>query len=72
MKTIWFKRAGMLYLPVHFMGYFLTMVAIALMIPVCIGILRSGHSVTDDMFYSFIYITCTAFWWKWIAEKTSN
>ncbi len=72
MKTIWFKKAGLLYLPIHFMGYLLTMLAIALMVPVCMAILRNGHSVGDDLLYSFVYITCTAFWWKWIAEKTSK
>lgn len=72
MKTIWFKKAGILYLPVHFMGYLLTMLAICVLVPVSLAVVRQGHPVSDDLFHLFIYITCTAFWWKWIAEKTSN
>ena len=71
MKTIWFKKAGILYLPVHFMGYLLTMLAIGILVPVCITVVRQGHPVSQDLFHLFIYISCTAFWWKWIAEKTS-
>ena len=62
----------MLYLPIHFMGYLLTMVAIACMVPVSMAIMRHGAPVSDDLFHLFIYLTCTAFWWKWIAEKTSK
>jgi len=71
MKTIWFKRAGVLYLPVHFMGLLITLAAIIFMVPVCIAIARNGHSVSDDLYEMFVYGTCTAFWWKWIADKTS-
>ena len=33
---------------------------------------RDAHSVTDELYNIFVYATCTAFWWKWIAEKTSK
>lgn len=72
MKTIWFRKIGWLYLPVHGMGLLITLLAIAFMVPVCIAITRNGHSVSDDLYEIFVYGTCTAFWWKWIAEKTSN
>jgi hypothetical protein len=71
MKTIWFKRTGWIYLPVHFMGLVVTLAAIVFMIPVCLAITRSGHSVSDDLYSIFVFGSCTAFWWKWIAEKTS-
>jgi len=72
MKTIWFKRLGGFYLPVHFMGLFVTLAAIIFMVPVCMAIFRNGHSVSDDLYEIFVYGTCTAFWWKWIADKTSE
>lgn len=72
MKQQWFKRSGWFYIPVHPMGFFVTILAIIFMIPVCIATFRNGHSVTDDLYQVFVYGTCTAFWWKWVAEKTSQ
>ncbi len=71
MRTIWFKRFGWFYLPIHFMGLALTLAAIIFLVPVYMAIMRNGHSVSDDLYNMFVYTTCTAFWWKWIAEKTS-
>jgi putative effector of murein hydrolase LrgA (UPF0299 family) len=72
MKTKWFKQAGWLYIPVHPMGFVITLLAVLFMVPVCIAVIRNGHSVSDDLYEIFVYGTCTAFWWKWVAEKTSN
>jgi len=71
MKTQWFKKAGWVYIPVHVMGLLITLGAIVFLVPVYIAIVRTGHSVSDDLYQMFVYTTCTAFWWKWIAEKTS-
>lgn len=71
MKQQWFKKAGWVYIPVHPLGLTVTILAIVFMIPICIAIFRNGHSVSDDLYELFVYGTCTAFWWKWIAEKTS-
>jgi hypothetical protein len=72
MKTIWFKQRGWMYLPVHVMGFMVTFLAIAFLVPVYSAIVRNGHSVSDDLYHMFVYTTCTAFWWKWVAQKTSN
>jgi hypothetical protein len=72
MKQIWFKRIGWFYLPVHIMGLFVTLGAFVFMVPVCIAVFRNGHSVSDDLYEIFVYGTCTAFWWKWVADKTSD
>jgi hypothetical protein len=72
MKQIWFKRIGWFYFPVHMMGLLVTLGAIVFMIPVCMAVARNGHSVSDDLYSVFVFGTCTAFWWKWIAEKTSG
>lgn len=71
MKQQWFKTFGWIYLPVHPIGFVITLLALLFMPPVCIAVVKNGHSVTDDLYEIFVYGTCTIFWWKWIAEKTS-
>lgn len=71
MKQKWFIKSGWIYLPVHIMGYMVTFLAILFMVPVVTAIVRTGHSVSDDLYQMFVYASCTAFWWKWIAEKNS-
>jgi hypothetical protein len=72
MKPIWFKRMGWIYLPVNIAGIIITLMAILFLIPVFNAIIRNGHSVSDDLYQMFVYTSCTAFWWKWVAEKTSE
>lgn len=71
MKQNWFKKTGWLYLPIHAMGYVITILAIVFMVPIVIATDRISHSITDELYTLFIFFSCTAFWWKWIAEKTS-
>ena len=71
MNNIWFKKFGWIYVPVHAMGLVVTLLAIVFLVPVYAAIARNGHSVSDDLYQMFVYTTCAAFWWKWIAEKTS-
>ena len=71
MNNIWFKKFGWVYVPVHAMGLLITSLAVLFLVPVYIAIARNGHSVSDDLYHMFVYTSCTAFWWKWIAEKTS-
>ena len=72
MKQIWFKKTGWVYLPVSAMGIIITLLAFAFMVPVVIAAHRSAHSVTDELYEIFVFATCTTFWWKWVAEKTSE
>ena len=67
----WFTKSGWLYLPVSAMGFVVTIMAIVFLIPIYMAIVRNGHSVSDDLYSMFVFTTCTAFWWKWVAEKTS-
>jgi len=69
--TIWFKKSGWIYIPTHFMGVLVSLLAIAFLVPICMAVDRNSHSVSDELYNLFVYTTCTAFWWKWIAEKTS-
>lgn len=72
MRSIWFKKLEWFYVPVHPMGLFVTGMAVIFLIPVYMAIVRNGHSVSDNLYQLFVYTTCTAFWWKWIADKTSQ
>jgi hypothetical protein len=72
MKQTWFRNVGWIYLPIHFMGMVITLAAIVFLVTVCIAVFKDGNSVGDELYKIFIYSTCTAFWWKWIADKTSK
>jgi riboflavin transporter FmnP len=71
MDTTWFKRFGWTYIPTTFMGMAVTILAVAFIIPVFACFLRNGQTESDNWYQMFVYTTCVAFWWKWIAEKTS-
>jgi len=71
MNNIWFKKWGWIYVPIHALGLLVTIMAIVFLVPIFAAIVRNGHSVSDDLYNMFVYTSCTAFWWKWIAEKTS-
>ena len=70
-QQLWFRKFGITYFPIHPAGYAITLLAIIFMAPVVMAIDRSVHSVSDELYQIFVYGTCTAFWWKWVAEKTS-
>ena len=71
MKQIWFKKAGWFYIPVDPLGFAITIIAIVFMVPMVMAVVRNGHSVSDDLYQIFVFATCTAFWWKWVAGRTS-
>ena len=70
MKEIWIKKLGWIYLPVNIMGYIICLLAIIFMVPIVIAADRNAHFVTDELYHIFVFATCTAFWWRWVAEKT--
>lgn len=72
MKKTWRKPAGLIYLPVHPAGKVATVLAVIFLIPVYSAVMRTGHFASGNLYQLFIYTTCTAFWRKRIAEKTSN
>ncbi|MGE5108948.1 MAG: hypothetical protein ACM3H8_15520 [Sphingobacteriales bacterium] len=71
MKSIWFKKTGWLYVPVHPMGLLITIIAVAFNVWFFIAIDRNSHSVSDTFIHFFVYFTSVLFWWKWVAEKTN-
>lgn len=70
-NTTWFKKVSWAYLPTTFMGIAVTIIAIVFLIPVYGAIIEHERSLTNGLYDMFVYTTCTAFWWKWVAEKTS-
>jgi hypothetical protein len=72
MKQQWFHRTAGIYVPIAPMGFIVTGMCILFLVPVCLAIVRNGHSVSDDLYQLFVYTTCTAFWWKWVADRTSE
>jgi hypothetical protein len=72
METTWFKKFGWIYIPIHFMGLIITLGVLATDVWLFSVIDKNSHSAGDTFITFFIYCTCTAFWWKWIAEKTSS
>jgi hypothetical protein len=72
MQRYWFKKYGWMYIPISITGSLVTIAAI-LLIGVCVWTLdRQCSSVSDALIHFFIYFTCIAFWWKWIAESTAQ
>jgi hypothetical protein len=71
MDNIWFKKSGWIYIPVHPLGLLVTFICLVLNIGFYVVIDRSSDSTGDTLIQFFIYFTCVAFWWKWIAEKMS-
>ncbi|CAN5488406.1 hypothetical protein BH10BAC3_BH10BAC3_08620 [soil metagenome] len=72
MKPIYFKRMGIFYFPIHGIGWLATLAAAALCIWFFVAIDRNSHSASDTLIHFFVYASCVAFWWKWLAEFTSE
>lgn len=72
METTWFKKFGWIYIPVHFMGLIISLGSIVVAVWFFLAIDKNSHSASDTLINFFVYFTCVAFWWKWIAEKTST
>ena len=68
----WFKKYSRVYMPIQAEGVVVTFLAVLFMIPVIMTTIRNGDTVSDDFYKIFVYGIYTAFWWKWIVEKTSN
>ena len=72
MKKTGFNKAGWLYRPVNIIRTSIAMVVIIYVVFAYLAVFRNGHSVSDDLYQSFVYPSCTGFWWKWITVKTSE
>jgi len=68
----WFRKYGCTYIPISIAGSLLTIAAI-LLAGACVWVAdRQCTFLGDALIHFFIYFTCIAFWWKWIAESTAD
>ncbi len=67
----WFKETGLGFLPVNLAGI---VVAIAVLIfngIYFMAVDKNSHSASDTLINFFVGFTCAAFWYQWIAKRTS-
>ena len=71
MKTIWFKKAGWIYLPVSLIGFVFTILILSVFIHDLLFVNSRAHSVSDLYYnflpYGFIYFSI----YLWIGKNTS-
>ena len=71
MDHIWFKKLGWAYVPVHPIGLLITFLCIVCNIIFYVSIDSSSSSEAATIREFFVYFTCVAFWWRWIAQEKS-
>jgi hypothetical protein len=72
MTTNWFKKSGWIYIPISFIGVFITLLVIAFCVTVFIAIDRNSHSVSDTLYGIFPYFVSAFTILFWIAANTSK
>lgn len=72
MKTIWFKKAGLIYLPVSLFGGLFYLLTIVFCVNVFIAIDRHAYSVSDTLYGVFPYFVSAFTLLFWIAANTSG
>lgn len=68
---LWFKKTGWVYLPITFLGWLLTLLAIILVGWAFVAIDRNSHSASDTLIALFPYASLIAIFWFWVANNTS-
>jgi hypothetical protein len=72
MKKYWFKKHGWSYIPISITGSLITIFALLFSGWIFWEICKRTYSNIGALICFFAYFTCIAFWWKWIAESTSE
>ena len=70
-QTLWFKRWGWIYRPVHPLGFAATLAALAFVTQVFLAIDARSHSATDTLYQFYTYAAPTFLGLIWIASRTS-
>ena len=71
MKTNWFKKAGIVYVPVSIAGVIMYLLTIAFCITVFTAVDRHSHSNTDTLYGIFPYFVSAFTILFWIASNTN-
>ena len=72
MKTQWFKKAGLVYIPVSVIGTVLYLLTIGFCIAVFTAIDMHSHSNTDTLYGVFPYFVSAFTLLYWVANNTSE
>jgi hypothetical protein len=72
MKTEWFKRKGIIFIPVSAGGVILYILTIIFCVTVFTAIDRNSHSVSDTLYGIFPYFVSAFTILYWIAANTST
>jgi hypothetical protein len=72
MKTVWFKKAGWIYLPVSVPGVVIWLLALTFCVQVFLAVDRRSHSVSDTLYGVFPFFACAFLLVDWIAGRSSN
>lgn len=70
--SLWFKRWGWLYRPVHPLGFVAALAALAFVVQVFVATDRQSHSITDTLYRVYAYAAPTFLGLMWVASRTSD
>jgi hypothetical protein len=70
MKTPWFRKKGILFIPISFIGVLLYLFTLAFCLNVFIAIDRNSHSISDTLYGIFPFFVGTFTILFWIASNT--
>lgn len=71
METNWFKKTGIVYLPVSIVGVIMYLMTIAFCTTVFLAIDSHSHSVSDTLYGIFPFVVSAFTVLYWIAANTS-
>ena len=71
-RTIWFKRWGWFYRPVHPMGFVIAMLALGFLANVFVALDAHAHSVSDLLYQFYVFAVPTFLGLMWIASRASG
>jgi hypothetical protein len=72
METKWFKKTGLIYLPVSVIGVIMYIVTIIFCVTVFVAVDRHSHSNSDTLYGIFPYFVSAFTLLFWIAANTST
>jgi hypothetical protein len=72
METNWFKKTGLVYLPVSVIGVIMYLLTIGFCVTVFTAVDRHSHSNTDTLYGIFPYFVSAFTILFWIASNTSG
>ena len=70
--TIWFKRWGWFYRPVHPLGFVAALLALGFLANVFVVLDAHAHSVSDLLYNFYLYAAPTFLGLMWIGSRTSD